>query len=530
MPEKSSIQTPRQKIGLIAGIILFLLVLFIPTPEGMSPAAQRMAAVTILMATWWISEAIAIPLTSLLPLVLFPVLGIMASEKVAPYYADHTIYLFLGGFIVALAIQKWNLHKRIALHIICRVGAKPSRLMLGFMIATAFLSMWMSNTACAMMMLPIGMAVVLQLASQPGADAPAGSAPDSLITKNFGSLLMLAIAYSASLGGIATLIGSPPNLVFAGTVRRLFPEVPEVGFLQWMRIGVPLVVLFLPAAWWYLCRFGSRTPLSKVRFHSSETVIQEELQELGKMSPQEKYTLAIWVTMVFLWVFRSPIQLGAFTLPGWSQLFGKYASYLHDATVAMAMALVLCLVTVRQQAPGDAGRQERSTLMDWETIRHGVPWGILLLFGGGFAMAAGFEQTGLSIWIGSWLGKLVGWPPLVLMALTCLVLTFLTEVTSNTATSIMAMPILAAAAIKLGIHPFLLMIPGTIAASCAFMLPVATPPNAIVYGSGWVAISQMARVGLFLNFLGVVLVTMVVYWLAGPVFGISLVQLPAWVK
>ncbi|MBI1955921.1 MAG: DASS family sodium-coupled anion symporter [Acidobacteria bacterium] len=529
MPEKSSGQTARQKIGLIGGIILFLLVLLAPTPVGMSPAAQRMAAVTLLMATWWISEAIAIPLTSLLPLALFPVLGIMASEKVAPYYADHTIYLFLGGFIVALAIQKWNLHKRIALHIIGWVGTEPSRLLLGFMLATGFLSMWMSNTACAMMMFPIGMAVVLQLAGENNAVSGAGSETGQSVFGNFGSVLMLGIAYSAGLGGLGTLIGTPPNLVFAGTVKRLFPDAPEIGFLQWMKVGVPLAAISLPLTWFYLCRFGARVPLRYLHFSGSQTVIEEELRKLGKITRQEKYVLGIWVSMALLWIFRSPIHLDRFTIPGWAQLFGT-PSFLHDATVAMVMALLLCLIPVKIERSGTVGSPERHFLINWETIRHGVPWGILLLFGGGFAMAAGFEQTGLSDWIGSWLSGMAGLPPILLVAATCLVVTLLSELTSNTATAVMAMPVLAAVASQVGIHPFLVMLPGALAASFGFMLPVATPPNAIVFGSGWITIPQMARAGLFLDLAGVVLITATVYLLGMSVFGITPGQMPAWVK
>jgi len=528
MPNGPPARSSRQKIGLVLGIVLFLLVLAAPTPEGMSPEAKRMAAVAVLMGTWWISEAIAIALTALLPLALLPLLGIMPSVEVAPRYADHVIFLFFGGFVVALAIQKWNLHRRIALRTILMVGAEPSRLLLGFMLAAAFLSMWMSNTACVMMMFPIGMAVVSQLASE----SATGGAADSdgrRVLESFGPVLMLGIAYAASIGGIGTLIGTPPNLVFAGTVRNLFPEAPEIGFLQWMGIGMPVVVLFLPLAWLYLCRFGGRTPLRQLRFPGSATVIQEELRKLGKMTPQEKRVLAIWSAMALLWIFRNPIQLGAFTVPGWSELFGQPA-YLHDATVAMSMALLLCL-TPAGAADGASGNGRRGAfLMDWETIRTGLPWGILLLFGGGFAMAAGFQKTGLAEWIGSRLAGLEGVPPLLIIAVTCLVLTFLTEVTSNTATATMAMPVLAATAIQMEVHPFLLMIPAIISTSCAFMLPVSTPPNAIVFGSGWVTIPQMARAGIMLDLAGVIIVTTVAYFLAATVFGAPLDHLPVWAR
>ena len=537
MPNKSPARSSRQKIGLVLGIVLFLLILAAPPPTGMSPEARRMAAVAVLMGTWWITEAIAIALTSLLPLVLLPLLGIMPSAEVAPRYTDHVIFLFFGGFVVALAIQKWNLHRRIALHTIRMVGAKPSRLMLGFMLATAFLSMWISNTACVMMMFPIGMAVVLQLATESTPDSAANldaagrgrDGKDKRVVESFGPVLMLGIAYAASIGGIGTLIGTPPNLVFAGMLNDLFPGAPEIGFVQWMEIGIPIVVLFLPLTWLYLCRFGAKVPLRQIRFPGSQTVIQEELHQLGKITRPEKRVLTIWSAMAFLWIFRNPIQLGVFTVPGWSELFGQ-PSYLHDATVAVAMALLLCLTPAGSSGGDSEDVGHKPFLMDWQTVQHGVPWGILLLFGGGFAMAAGFQKTGLASWIGSQLGGMEGFPPLLTIVITCLVLTFLTEVTSNTATATMAMPVLAAAAIQIGVHPFLLMIPATISTSCAFMLPVATPPNAIVFGSGWVTIPQMARAGIVLDLAGVVIITAVVYFLAGPVFGFSFVELPAWVR
>jgi sodium-dependent dicarboxylate transporter 2/3/5 len=518
---ESSGRTLRHRIGLVLGLALFLLLLLMPTPSGMTVEGQRVAAVAVLMATWWISEAIAIPLTSLLPLALFPALGVMGSDRVAPFYTDQTIFLYLGGFIVALTIQKWNLHKRIALHTIRVVGAEPARLMLGFMIATAFLSMWMSNTACAMMMFPIGMAVVLQLAGQGGGGE---SAVDERVTKNFGSVLMLAIAYAASLGGIGTLIGTPPNLIFAGAVRNLFPEAPAIGFLDWMKLGVPVVLIYLPLMWFYLCRFGAGISLREIRFQAGQTVIAEEIRKLGAMRWQEKYILTVWTIMALLWIFRADIRLGTFTIPGWSGLFGKPA-FLQDATVAMAMGLVLCLT------PSKANDEKTGYhLIDWDTIRHGVPWGVLFLFGGGFAMAAGFEQTGLSGWIGGILSRMGGLSPITMIVLTCFVLMVLTEVTSNTASAVMAMPVLAAAAVQMQIHPFLLMIPGTISVSCAFMLPVSTPPNAIVFGSGWITIPQMAKAGVWLDILGIFIVTALAWFLGTEIFGISVGQMPTWVR
>ena len=522
MAEDTPDRSLRHKIGLVLGLALFLGILAMPAPEGMKPEAQRVAAVAVLMATWWISEAISIAMTSLLPLVLFPVLGIMASARVAPYYTDHTIFLFFGGFVVALTIQRWNLHKRIALHTIAVVGTNPARLMLGFMIATAFLSMWMSNTACAMMMFPIGMAVVLQLAGK--SEESGVAAPDDAVTRNFGSLLMLAIAYSASLGGVGTLIGTPPNLIFAGAVTNLFPEAPAIAFVDWMRLGVPIVVVYLPIMWLYLCRFGSAVPLKQVSFPGGQSVIAEEIRKLGAMRWQEKYILGVWTAMALLWIFRADISLGAFRIPGWSGLFGQ-AAYLSDATVAMATALVLALTPARAKEEGMGYH-----LIEWETIRRGIPWGVLFLFGGGFAMAAGFEQSGLSDWIGTILSRMGGLSPVTMIVLTCVVLMALTEVTSNTATAVMAMPVLAAAAVQMQIHPFLLMIPGTIAISCAFMLPVSTPPNAIVFGSGWITIPQMARAGVWLDIIGIFIVTAFVWLLGTTLFGITANQLPVWAQ
>jgi sodium-dependent dicarboxylate transporter 2/3/5 len=296
-----------------------------------------------------------------------------------------------------------------------------------------------------------------------------------------------------------------------------------------MAVGVPLIVVFLPITWLYLCRFSSRVPLREIRFPGSQTVIEDELRKMGRITRQEKFVLAVWTLMAFLWIFRSPINLGAFTVPGWSQLFGKPA-FLHDATVAMAMAVLLCLIPAKDSAGDATTGKSVHFLMDWPTIRQGVPWGILFLFGGGFALAGGMEQTGLSTWLGGWLEKLAGVPPVVIILVTCLGVTMLSEVASNTATAIMVMPILAATAVQIGIHPYLLMISATIAASYGFMLPVATPPNAIVFSSGWITSPQMARTGLALDLLGVVMVTLVVYLLAVPVFGIVLGELPAWVK
>ena len=506
----------RQQAGLWLGLALFVLFLILPAPAGMTPATMRMAAVAVLMATWWISEAAPISATALVPLVLYPLLGIMGSRKVSLAYANHLVFLFLGGFLIAIAIERVNLHLRIALQILKFVGASPRRLLLGFMVATAFLSMWISNTATTMMMLPISLAVVTEIAIQTG---KAEEIHQEGMNK-FGIAMMLAIAYAANIGGIGTLVGTPPNIVFAGFVKRLFPAAPEITFLKWMMVGVPLVIVFIAVAWFYLSRRVDAETKGTAGGTSVREIIEDHLRSLGPMTKGERIVLLVFVTTALLWIFRSPIPIPYLTIPGWSSLF-ESPKLLHDATVAMGMGLLLFFL------PLDFKRRE--FILNWDLAHERVPWGVLLLFGGGFALAAGFQQTGLTKWIGETLGVWKGFPPIVMILGTALLMTFLTEVTSNTATTTMMMPILAATAVGLGTHPFLLMIPATLAASCAFMLPVATPPNAIVFGSKMLTIPQMARAGLAMNLVGVILVTALMYLVAFAVFGIT-AGVPIWAR
>jgi len=502
----------RQKIGLFLGLGLFILVLVLPPASGMSIQAKRTAAVALLMASWWISEAIPIPVTALLPLILFPILSIMAAKDVASRYADQNIFLFMGGFFIAMAMQRWELHKRIALHIIKILGTSPHRIILGFMIATAFLSMWISNTATTMMMFPIGLAVILH------AEVMIKKENLSINTArgefNFGTALMLAIAYSASIGGIATLVGTPPNIVFVGIAKSLFPKAPEIGFLDWFKIGLPLVIIFLPIVWVYLTRMI--LPLKLKRIPGEKNVIEQDLKSLGPMKIGEKLTLIIFFVVAVAWISRKNIDIGLFIIPGWSNILG-ISDYVHDSTVAMIGALLLFLL------PVDLRRRE--FVLNWEwAVR--IPWGIILLFGGGFAIAAGFQSSGLAQWIGERFSFLCGIPLIFMIMCICLLLTFLTEITSNTATTTMMMPVLGSMAVAVSVHPYLLMIPATISASCAFMLPVATPPNAIIFGSGYLRIPDMAKAGFFLNLIGALIVTLIVYFLAIPVFKIDTLPLP----
>ena len=497
----------KKLVLIVGGLLLFLFMLMLPPPEGVSPEGQRMAAVVLLMALWWISEAVPIAVTALLPLVLYPLLGILPSKAVAPNYTNHLVFLFLGGFMIALAMERWNFHKRIALVIIRAIGTNPSRIVLGFMVAAAFLSMWISNTAATMMLLPVAMAVVRQVASHVTWNGGSEEYSPQAVEQNLGLTLMLGLAYSASIGGVGTLIGTPPNIVFAGFYKNSFPDQPEITFFRWMIFAVPVVLVFLPLVWLYLCRFVCQVPLNKLKLgEGAGQVIAKELEALGKMSRAERFVAGVFLTTALLWIFRQPISLGSVTVPGWSSLF-PWSGHLHDSTVAMAMGLLLMIFPLGFPNGMERDGKKEYFALDWKTVNDGVPWGILLLFGGGFALAAGFKQTGLDLWIGQQLSALGEYPLWMVVLGVCLGLTFLTELTSNTATATMILPIIAGAAIAAEVHPLLLMVPATISASFAFMMPVATPPNAIVFGSGWVTIPQMSKAGLALNFLGAILVT-----------------------
>ncbi len=505
----SSTLSPIKKITALTGILLFALILFLPAPEGMESSAQRMMAVALLMAVFWISEAVPISVTALFPLLLFPSLGIMSAGKVAPNYSNHLVFLFLGGFMIALAMEKWNFHKRLALNIISKTGRSVPRLVLGFMIATAFLSMWISNTATTMMMLPVAMAVVRQIANRATLNGKQNADTEESIQRNLGLVLMLGLAYSASIGGVGTLIGTPPNIVFAGFYRELFPDKPEISFVQWMLMALPLVIVFLPVTWLYLCRFISKVPLHKIGMEGNTEIINEELKSMGVMSRAEKYVAIAFAGAAFLWIFRKPLDLGFAKVPGWSTLF-ENPGYFQDSTVAMTIGLLLMIIPLDLKEGVILNGKREHFVLDWNTVESKTPWGILLLFGGGFALASGFKKTGLDHWIGLHLSSIADMPLLLMILITCLGITFLTELTSNTATATMILPILGAVAHSANIEPLMLMVPAAMSASFAFMLPVATPPNAIVFGSGWVTIPQMSKAGLALNILGAGLISLLI--------------------
>ena len=471
------------------------------------PAVSRMAGVAALMAVWWITEAIPLFATALLPLVLFPLLGIETGGVTAPIYFNSTIVLFLGGFMIALTMEKWNLHRRVALTIIRAIGGGPARITLGFMVAAAFLSMWISNTATAIMMVPIGLAIILELEAEFGEDD----------TRPFSIGVMLGIAYACSVGGAATLVGTPPNLSFARIFAITFPDAPAITFAQWLLMGLPITLLMLATAWVLITRVLFRVP---EHITVDRSVIHEQHAQLGRVAFEEKAVLAVFVLTAVLWVFRVPIDLGVVTIPGWSGLLPR-PEFVDDGTVAIAMASLLFIIPTRS-----AGART-PTVMGADVIPR-LPWNIVLLFGGGFALAHGFQATGLSAFIGEQFEGLGGVSPWLFIPLICLTITFLTELTSNTATTEMILPILAAVSVATEIHPLLLMIPATLSASCAFMMPVATPPNAIVFGSERLQISDMARAGLILNLVGAIVITLVFLSGGTAVFGIEPGTLPAW--
>ena len=492
---------------------MFCGVLLIPLPDGMTESTQRMFAVVALMAIWRVGEGTSLAVTALLPLVLFPLLGIMPSKQVATNYANHLIFLFLGGFMIALAMEKWNFHKRLALWIISVMGTEPKRIVLGFMMATAFLSMWISNTASTMMMLPVAMAVVRQIALDASLNGERNFDSQKQIENGLGLVLMLGLAYSASIGGVGTPIGTPPNIVFAGFYKNLFPDNPEVSFFQWMILALPIVLVFIPITWVYLCRFVLPFPINHIEGGKSR-VIQNELYDLGSMNRGEKIVATIFCFTAMLWIFRRPIAIGEFILPGWSNLF-ENPKFLHDSTIAMTMGLLLLVIPVNGTKGLILNGKTEWFALDWKTVQSKTPWGILILFGGGFALASGFGVSGLDKWIGSKLTGVSDWPLWVTVLTICLVVTFLTELTSNTATTTMILPILGMTAVAATIHPLYFMVPATLAASFAFMLPVATPPNAIVFGSGWVSIPKMSKAGLILNLIGAGIITTTVLVLMG---------------
>ena len=495
-------------IGLWLGLAAFVLLLVFPVDPGNLPAS-RLAAVALLMAIWWVTDAIPLFATALLPLVLYPLLGIMSGHDTAPIYFNSTIVLFLGGFMIALTMEKWNLHRRIALNIIHAVGGGPARIVLGFMIAAAFLSMWISNTATAVMMVPIGLAIILQIESEFGRDK----------ARHLSVGLMLGIAYGATVGGLTTLVGTPPNLSFVRIFQILFPEAPPIAFGHWIVMAFPVGLIMLVAAWLMITRVFHRVPDS---VNVDQEVVAVERGRLGTIAFEERAVLGVFVATALLWVFRVDLELGFLTIPGWSRILPD-PGMIDDGTIAITLASILFFIPARNRESG------ATRVMGPDVIPR-LPWNIVLLFGGGFALAAGFQETGLAQLIGGQFEVLGNLPVFLLILIVCMALTFLTEFTSNTATTEMILPILASVAVVTGTHPLVLMIPATLSASCAFMMPVATPPNAIVFGSDRITVGEMARTGILLNLIGVLVIATIVFTVGLTVFDIDPAVVPEWAK
>ncbi|WP_307396662.1 SLC13 family permease [Bacillus horti] len=499
-PEIKKPYTRAQVVGLFLGPALFILTLLFFHPEGLSTEAKSVLAVTLWIAVWWITEALPIPATSLLPLVLLPITGAMSGSDVASSYGNDIIFLFLGGFFIATAMEKWNLHKRMALFIIAMIGTSTQRILLGFMVATGFLSMWVSNTAAVMMMIPMGLAITVQVAS-----AIKNTPQESELPK-FEKALIFGIGYAGTIGGLGTLIGTPPNIILAAQMDELFGI--KISFAQWMIFAAPVVILMLFITWIYLGRYKFSTSIQQLP--GGRELIQSERRALGQTSFEEKSVGAVFVFAAFMWITREFfwVEDGLFfEIPG-----------ISDGMIAIMAAALLFTI------PAKAKSSLR--ILNWNDSKT-IPWGVLLLFGGGLAIAAGFRTTGLSDWMGEQLTVLDGLSLVVIIACATLLIMAMTEITSNTATATMILPVVGALAIALNIHPFALMVPCAMAANCAFMLPVGTPPNAIIFGTGKLKIIEMVRAGFAVNVVATIIIILAVYYLLPLVFGIDLNHLPA---
>lgn len=478
--------------GMVLGPAAALAILFLPVPEGLTPGAWATAAIAVWMAIWWASEALPVAATALLPLVFFPLFGISAFGETAAPYANPLIFLFLGGFLISLALQRWNLHRRIALHVLATVGDRPSALVGGLMLATAFLSMWISNTATAMMMMPLAASLISVLTRDADLKQESG----------ISSALLLAVAYSASIGGLATLVGSPPNALLAAYMEQRHGI--RIGFADWFVIGLPVTLAMLPLTWLLLTRVvfhlgdsrgkaGSGTEPG-ARSSAGAQVIADELEKMGPMTVPEKRVAAVFGLVAALWIFNPLISAWAGSID------------LHDAGIAIAGALLLFVLP--------SGTAPRVFLLDWNFAKR-APFDILILFGGGLSLAQAVDRTGLASWIGNGLSFFAAWPVVALLVAVALLVVFLTELTSNTATTAAFLPVVGAVAVTAGLDPLLLAAPAALAASCAFMLPVATPPNAIVFATGRLTIPEMMRAGFLVNLVAVGVITV----LAGVTVG-----------
>ena len=463
--------------GFALGVTLACLVLLFPTPESLSPEAHKTAALFLLMGVWWATEAVPVAVTALVPLALFPLLGIVDIQSAANPYANKTIYLFFGGFLIATAIQKWNLHKRIALFVLENTGSNGASLILGFMITAAVISMWVMNTATTIMLLPIGLAVITVVK-----ETVRGLSPKE--TENFQLALLLGIAYGATIGGMSTLIGTGPNGMLAAFMADNYDL--DISFVDWMKVGVPLSVVMLPACWVILTRI-----IYPVKFQTSQEttdLLSSMKNDLGDLEGPEMKILIVFGFTAFAWMFRTVLD----DIP--------FLNGLSDSGIAMISALFLFLLP-------SGHKEKKGALLEWDDAQKNVPWGLLVLFGGGLSLANAVQSTGLAIWMGNLIPQGISLVLIVILVVTLII--FLTELTSNMATTATFLPVVAAIAIQSEFNPLLVTAAVALAASCAFMLPVATPPNAIVFGSGLIKVPQMAKAGFLLNILAIIIVSFI---------------------
>jgi len=472
-----------KKKGFWIGLGVFFIILFSPHPESLSSAGWTVAAIALLMAIWWATEAVPVPVTALLPLALFPLLGVNDIKTTALPYANPNIYLFMGGFILALGIESSGLHKRLALRMLITIGSSGAKLVGGFMLVSAVISMWVMNTSTTLMLLPIGLAVCATVAQT----IPNFSSQER---KHFEISLLLGIAYAASIGGMSTLVGTAPNIIFVGFMQETYGL--EISFIDWMKLGVPLSAIMLFASWYAITKFVY--PVTFIANMETKLQLKNMLYDLGPMGRDEKKVLIIFSLAASAWMLRTVLD--------------NFIPLLTDAGIAVLAALSFFLIP---------SENNKTDLLTWDQANK-LPWGLLVLFGGGLSLASSIGSSGLGSWIGQGLTILGNVPPIILILAVATLIIFLTELTSNVATTSTFLPVVGAVAVALGIAPVALTIPVVLAASCAFMLPVATPPNAIVFGSGKISIPDMMKAGFALNIIGIILVTMFAYYLAPQIF------------
>ena len=466
-----------KQIGIYLGPVMFFLTLLFFNPPGLNDASRAVLASSLWIAIWWITEALPIAVTALLPMILFPLTGGMELADTTAAYGHKLVFLTLGGFIIAIAIEKWNLHKRIALHIISYIGTDLKMIILGFMVATAFLSMWISNTATSVMMLPIGIVIIKQI--QDNSDF-SGSASNT-----FAKALMLSIGYSASIGGVSTLIGTPTNMVLAGAISQIYDY--EISFLEWFIFGFPLSIMILFFSWYYLTRIAFS--FEQKRLPGGRAEISKLKKDLGKITFEQKAVSFVFFAAAFCWITKNFLLKNIFPR-------------IDDTIISIFFATLLFLINVK-------GKKEK--LLKWEDTQR-LPWGVLLLLGSGMSFAKAVDSSGLSVWVGTQISAFGTMNLFLLLVLLITVVNFLTEIASNMATIAMMLPILAPIALEFDLHPFVLMVAAAAAASCAFMLPVATPPNAVVFGSGYLKINDMVKNGFLLNLTSIVIIALMVYF------------------